>query len=107
MAYKLLIDAKVFLLNVESLTKGANDLSRYITTFTPSKPIDSLTHTVTFVVTYGAGIQPNWTLIQFAGPLAQLANAQGVRTHTLVIALGPDDENKSNIQNQAVLSLAH
>jgi hypothetical protein len=103
--YSMVISANAFLRNVENLTVLAKQLAAFITTFTPVKPIDSVTHTVQFVVTYGVGIQPNWTLIQVAGPLAQLANAQGVRTHNLVIALGPEEENKANITNQAILSI--
>jgi hypothetical protein len=80
----------------------AKQIADYIKSFKPAKPIDSLTHTVTFVVTYGAGIQPNWTLIVLNGPLTQLANAQGIRTHTLLIAIGPEEENKINIQNATV-----
>jgi hypothetical protein len=51
-------------------------------------------------------IQPNWTLIVLNGPLTQLANAQGIRTHTLLIAIGPEDENKTNIQNATVTNSA-
>jgi hypothetical protein len=104
--YDTLIEAALFLINIKSLTESAKELSSYVTSFTPTKPIDSLTHTVMFLVTYSAGIQPQWTLIQVAGPLTQLANMQGVRTHTLVIALGPETENSSNITNQAILSVA-
>ena len=62
--YSMVISANAFLRNVENLTILAKQLAAFITTFAPVKPIDSVTHTVQFVVTYGVGIQPNWTLIQ-------------------------------------------
>jgi hypothetical protein len=86
----------------EATAETSAEVAKYVQSFTPSRPIDSVTHTVTFVVTYGAGIQPNWTLINVAGPLTPLATAQGARTHSVIIALGPEEENKTNIQNQTV-----
>ncbi len=56
-------------------------------------PIDSVAHSVNFVVTYGAGISPSWSLLQWKGPGSSqgspLFGATGTRTHTLNIALAP------------------
>jgi hypothetical protein len=72
-------------------------------------PIDSLLHSVDFVLTYGASISPNWTLLQFKGPSptgASTGSAGGQRTHVLNIALGPVGNQEQNrlIQNQSVTS---
>ncbi len=57
-------------------------------------PIDSVAHSVSFVVAYGAGISPSWTLLQWRGPGSSSSNsplfgASGTRTHSLTIALAP------------------
>jgi hypothetical protein len=54
-------------------------------------PIDSVLHSLTFVISYGANITPNWTLIQWKGPgqNGSLLSASGLRTHLLVISMGP------------------
>ncbi|MGO9170364.1 MAG: hypothetical protein ACLP7P_00130 [Rhodomicrobium sp.] len=71
----------------------------------PAKPIDSLTHTVTFVVTYGGSISPNWTLINVVTANSPLATAQGLRTHTLLMTIGPDSENVANLATQQVVNI--
>ncbi len=72
----------------DQATKNANALPNQI-----DPPIDAVGHTVTFVVTYGAGISPSWSLLQWKGPGAgtgsPMLSATGVRTHTLSLALGP------------------
>jgi hypothetical protein len=70
-------------------------------------PIDSLLHSVQFVLTYGVSVSPNWTLLQFKGPSptgASTGAAAGQRTHVLNIALGPVGNQEQNrlIQNQSV-----
>ncbi len=79
-------------------------------------PIDSVLHSVQFVVAYGASISPNWTLIQWRGPTLNqsLAAANGIRTHNLAIALGPRTGNANIsqdalrlIQNQTVRQLGN
>ncbi|MGY4399239.1 hypothetical protein [Bradyrhizobium sp. USDA 3315] len=71
-------------------------------------PIDSLLHSVSFVLTYGASATPNWTLLQWKGPSPSGAStfaAAGQRTHVLNIALGPNaGEQNRLIQNQTVAS---
>lgn len=69
-------------------------------------PIDSLLHSVSFVLSYGASASPNWTLLQWKGPSPSGAStfaAAGQRTHVLNIALGPNaGEQNRLIQNQTV-----
>jgi hypothetical protein len=71
-------------------------------------PIDSLLHSVQFVLSYGVSVSPNWTLLQFKGPSptgASTGSAAGQRTHVLNIALGPTGNNAEQnrlIQNQSV-----
>ncbi|WP_316195176.1 MULTISPECIES: hypothetical protein [unclassified Bradyrhizobium] len=71
-------------------------------------PLDSLLHSVSFVLTYGASATPNWTLLQWKGPSPSGAStfaAAGQRTHVLNIALGPNaGEQNRLIQNQTVAS---
>ncbi len=54
-------------------------------------PVNSVLHSLMFVVTYGGGVSPSWTLIQWKGPAlnGSMASVQGMRTHSLQIALGP------------------
>ena len=71
----------------------------------PDPPIDSMLHSVQFIVTYGASVAPNWNLALFKGPAAtgNLASASGVRTHLLNIAVGPrTGGDKSQEQNRLI-----
>ncbi|MGA7327272.1 MAG: hypothetical protein WBX25_22985 [Rhodomicrobium sp.] len=54
-------------------------------------PLDSLSHSLTFTVSYGANVTPSWTLVQWKGPggNGNFLSASGVMTHNMVIALGP------------------
>ncbi len=54
-------------------------------------PIDSLSHSLTFTINYGANVTPNWSLLQWKGPggNGNFLSASGVRTHGLIIALAP------------------
>jgi hypothetical protein len=65
--------------------------------------IDSLAHTVTFGVTYGAGVQPKSDLNQRELPAPPTCK-QRIRTRTLLIAIGPEEENKTNIENVTVIN---
>lgn len=53
-------------------------------------PIDSLSHSVQFVVALSGNITPNWTLVRFRGPGATgtLASTSQSTTHTLNISMG-------------------
>jgi len=79
----------------------------------PDPPIDSISHQVTFIVTYGANIAPNWSLAAFKGPgvNGNLASASGTRTHLLTMSIGPrtgnpktNEEQARSIQNLNILS---
>jgi hypothetical protein len=79
-------------------------------------PIDSVLHSLTFVISYGANVSPSWTLLQWKGPSqnGNLLSATGTRTHTLNIALGPrtgapavSQDALRLINNQTVRSLAN
>jgi hypothetical protein len=77
-------------------------------------PIDAVLHSLTFVINYGANVTPSWTLLQWKGPgqSANFASAAGVRTHGLVISMGPrtgspaiGDDPIRLIQLQAIRSI--
>jgi hypothetical protein len=53
-------------------------------------PIDSISHSVNFVVAVSGNITPSWTLVNFKGPGSSgtFASATHTNTHTLSIALG-------------------
>jgi hypothetical protein len=78
----------------------------------PDPPIDSVLHSVQFVLAYGASVTPSWTMIQWKGPALNgpAASGQGQRTHILQLALGPRTasdkislEQDRLIQNATVL----
>jgi hypothetical protein len=77
-------------------------------------PIDSVLHSLTFVISYGANVTPSWTLLQWKGPgqNPNFASASGLRTHNLVISMGPrsgtpaiGDDPLRLIQLQAIRSI--
>ncbi|WP_213772871.1 hypothetical protein [Bradyrhizobium sp. dw_78] len=78
------------------------------TASSPNPPFDSIGHTVEFVVAYGGGISPSWTLLQWKGPGlgGTLASVTVNRTHLLQLALGepsqPSEQSRI-INNQAIL----
>jgi hypothetical protein len=76
----------------------------------PDPPIDSLSHSVQFIVAYGAGISPNWVLLQWKGPASSgsLASLGGGRTHTLNLTLGPSKGEQSRaLQTLAIQQINH
>jgi hypothetical protein len=77
----------------------------------PDPPLDALTHSVQFIVSYGAGISPNWTLAVWKGPAGSqnLASASGGRQHILNIAAGPPDKADATriLNNLNVLQALH
>jgi hypothetical protein len=58
---------------------------------TPDPPIESIGQSLNFVVTATASLSPNWNLLYLKGPsnAGPLASVNGIRTHTLNIAMGP------------------
>jgi hypothetical protein len=79
-------------------------------------PVDSVLHSLQFVISYGANVTPSWTLLQWKGPgqSGNFLSASGVRTHNLQLALGPRSGQASIssdatrlITNQTVKSLGN
>jgi hypothetical protein len=74
-------------------------------------PIDSIVHTVKFMVTVGASATPNFTLVQFRGPglTTPFASASQIRTNTLDVVLGmpanPGGKALSEEQNRQLLNI--
>jgi hypothetical protein len=101
-------NAKRFSDHAQALQKTAALVS-----YTPDPPIDSILHSVQFVVSYGGSITPSWTLINWKGPglNAPAASAQGVRTNILNLALGPrsgatkSTPEQTRLINNAILLL--
>ena len=52
-------------------------------------PIDALSQSTQFILTYGSSISPNWMLLRWNGPSGPLGSASGITTHILNIAIGP------------------
>jgi hypothetical protein len=101
-------NAKTFADHAKNQMAAAQKIEAAITGFIPNPPIDGLLHSVQFIVTNGASITPNWTLLQWKGPGITVpgASVSGVRTNTLNIALGPTTEQNRLIQNQTVINSA-
>lgn len=101
-------NAKLFSDHAQALQKTAALVS-----YTPDPPIDSILHSVQFVVAFGGTITPSWTLINWKGPglNAPAASAQGVRTNILNLALGPrsgatkSTPEQTRLINNAILLL--
>jgi hypothetical protein len=93
-------NAKRFSDHAQALQKTAALVS-----YTPDPPIDSILHSIQFVVAYGGSITPSWSLINWKGPglNAPAASAQGVRTNILNLALGPRNGATKSTPEQARL----
>jgi hypothetical protein len=100
-------ESKKFENDAKKQQDAAVKIANSIVAFMPNPPIDGLLHSVQFVVTYGAGITPNWSLLMWKGPGVTVpgASVSGVRTNILNIALGPTSEQNRLIQNQVVSSI--
>jgi hypothetical protein len=98
-------DARTAAMNAEDAAR----LTDYIKILTsPDPPIDSLSHSLNFIVTIAGGVSPSWTLLNWKGPanIGSLASYSGIRTHTLTIVLGspapqPNTEAARVLNNQA------
>ena len=108
-ANQLALDAANYAKHAKKQETVASAIEQKFANYLPNPPIDGLLHSVQFVVTYGANVSPNWTLLQWKGPSLTVpgASASGVRTHTLNIALGPPAEQARLIQNQTVINAFH
>ena len=94
-ADKLAADAK-------EQAKAAKQNAALVSKRIPDPPIDSISHSVQFLVTTSASIAPSWTLVRFRGPTGNLAGATAIQTHTLNIALGPRGDNGAAYSQEAV-----
>lgn len=104
--------ARLYADNAKLLATYAQQLAAKGVSTPPDPPIDSIGHSVQFVVAYGAGIAPSWTLIAWKGPALNgpVLSASGTRTHLLQLALGAPTapakgsaEQNRIIQNQTIL----
>jgi hypothetical protein len=68
-------------------------------------PIDSLSHSVKFVVAVSGNLSPNWILVNFRGPASSGSLLSGSRTttHTLNIVMGSPDEQNRQLTNLVIL----
>jgi hypothetical protein len=105
-AQRFAMDADKSAKDAEKLSAAAKKIEDRITGFTPNPPVDAMLHSVQFVLTYGASVTPNWTLLQWKGPGLTVpgAAASTVRTHILNIALGPTSEQNRLIQNITIMN---
>jgi hypothetical protein len=77
--------------------------------FTPDPPLDSIGHSVQFVVAIGGSVTPSWTLVQWKGPGITAPGASGVmnRTHLLQLAFGqPGSGDQNRIINNNTIFLS-
>ena len=102
-ANELTAATKLFAEDAATKERKAKRVADGIVSFKPNPPIDGLLHSVEFIVTYGGSVSPTWTLLLWKGPgtLPGLS-AQGVRTNSLNIALGPASEQTRLITNQLI-----
>jgi len=68
-------------------------------------PIDSLSHSVKFVVAVSGSVSPNWVLVHFRGPStsSNLLSGAHTRTHTLSISMGSPEEQARVLNNLVIL----
>jgi hypothetical protein len=75
----------------ESIGKAKESVDKVVGVLPRDPPIDSLSHSVKFVVAVSGNVSPNWALVHFRGPAptnTPLFSAAHSRTHTLSIAMG-------------------
>lgn len=102
-AAELAADERRFAEEAGAREQRAKRIAAGLVAFKPNPPIDGLLHSVEFVVAFGGSVSPTWTLLLWKGPgsLPGLS-AQGVRTNSLNIALGPAAEQTRLITNQLI-----
>jgi hypothetical protein len=88
-------------------TEASKDVERIVDTLPRDPPIDSLAHSVRFVVAVSGNLSPNWVLARFRGPTAggSLLSGSHTRTHTLSIALGSPGEQQRVLNNLVIMNL--
>ncbi len=82
-----------------------NEVDAIIKDLPHDPPIDSLSHSVRFVVAVSGNLSPNWTLVNFRGPASSGSLLSGTRTttHTLNIVMGSPDEQNRQLTNLVIL----
>ena len=82
-----------------------NEVDAIIKDLPHDPPINSLSHSVRFVVAASGNISPNWTLVNFRGPASSGSLLSGSRTttHTLNIVMGSPDEQNRQLTNLVIL----
>jgi hypothetical protein len=102
---------KINELNTEATEAGARldeakkEVDQIIKDLPRDPPIDSLSHSVKFVVAVSGSLSPNWVLVHFRGPTASgnLLSGSHTRTHTLSIAMGSPEEQARALNNLVIL----
>jgi hypothetical protein len=71
-------------------TAAKDSVDKIIDALPHDPPIDSISHSVNFVVALSGNVTPNWTLVHFKGigASANLAAASYTETHTLALSMG-------------------
>jgi hypothetical protein len=74
----------------DALDAAKKTLAKCVAAASLDPPIDTISHSVQFIVTYTGGAAPSWTLVHFKGPAAagSLLSGTKINTHTLVITMG-------------------
>ena len=98
--------AQTYADNARKLATFAQNLAGTGLPKTPDPPVDSIGHLIQFVVGYGAGISPNWTLIAWKGPgvNGSLISGSVNRTHILQLALGSPQGGASSQEQTRILN---
>jgi hypothetical protein len=87
------------------IDKAKKEVDDVIKELPRDPPIDSLSHSVKFVVAVSGSLSPNWLLVNFRGPSANgsLLSGAHTRTHTLSIAMGSPEEQARQLNNLVIL----
>jgi hypothetical protein len=97
----------------KSYANVASDLASYAQKYadaaalnTPDPPIASIGHSIQFVLAYGGGVSPSWSLIALKGPglTPPLISGSFNRTHLLQLALGPTGGGTTTPEQERIIS---
>jgi hypothetical protein len=89
----------------KGIEKTKKDVDDIIGLLPRDPPIDSLSHSVRFVVAVSGSLSPNWALVNFKGPTTSgsLLSGAHTRTHTLSIAMGSAEEQVRALNNLVII----
>jgi hypothetical protein len=105
---RLIVDAKAA---TEQISKAKEIAGAAWDLLPRDPPIDSITHTVKFVVSGGGSVTPTWSLVRFRGPAQgnPLLGASRVHTNQLDVVLGqpamPGGKALSDEQSRQLFNL--